>query len=62
MFECLEYYLIKTLENSSTETNMDCGGLSQEVIEENNNISSWARHHSCDNLALMWLFIDVSYD
>lgn len=43
------YHLIKTLENSSTETSVNCGGLAQEVIEENN-INCWTRHHSCDNL------------
>lgn len=40
----------RCLEDSSAESNVDYGGPAQEV-SEGNNISNWARDHSCDTLA-----------
>lgn len=45
------------MDSSSTdngaESNMDYGNPDQELSEENN-ISTWARDNSCDNVEKVW--------
>ena len=38
----------RSTEDSGSEGDLNCGGLAQEVSEEN--IIIWSRDYSCDNL------------